>query len=41
LTGHGQPPDILLVASSAAVLLLVFSGLVYYHAVEGTMADVV
>ncbi len=41
LTGHGQPPDILLVASSAAVLLLVFSGLVYYHGVEGTMADVV
>jgi hypothetical protein len=31
----------LLAASSAAVILLVFSGLVYYHAVEGTMADVV
>jgi lipopolysaccharide transport system permease protein len=41
LTGHGQPPGILLAASSAAVVLLVFSGLVYYHAVEGTMADVV
>src|SRR3984893_4574823 len=41
LTGHGQPPGILLAASSAAVILLVFSGLVYYHAVEGTMADVV
>jgi len=41
LTGHGQPPGILLVASSAAVILLVLSGLVYYHAVEGTMADVV
>ena len=40
LTGHGQPPGILLAASSAAVVLLVFSGLVYYHAVEGTMADV-
>jgi len=41
LTGHGQPPGILLAASTCAVLLLVFSGLVYYHAVEGTMADVV
>lgn len=41
LTGHGQPPGILLAASSAAVVLLVFSGLIYYHSVEGTMADVV
>jgi len=41
LTGHGQPPGILLAASSSAVLMLVFSGLIYYHAVEGTMADVV
>jgi lipopolysaccharide transport system permease protein len=41
LTGHGQPPGILLAASSVAVLLLVLSGLIYYHAVEGTMADVV
>jgi lipopolysaccharide transport system permease protein len=41
LTGHGQPPGILLAASAAAVALLVFSGLVYYHAMEGTIADVV
>jgi lipopolysaccharide transport system permease protein len=41
LTGHGQPPNILLAASSLAVVLLVLSGLVYYHAVEGTIADVV
>jgi lipopolysaccharide transport system permease protein len=41
LTGHGQPPNILLSASSLAVVLLVLSGLVYYHAVEGTIADVV
>jgi lipopolysaccharide transport system permease protein len=41
LTGHGQPPGVILAASSAAVILLVFSGLVYYHAVEGTIADVV
>jgi homopolymeric O-antigen transport system permease protein len=41
LTGHGEPPSILLAASSVAVLLLVLSGLVYYHAVEGKIADVV
>jgi lipopolysaccharide transport system permease protein len=41
LTGHGQPPGLLLAASSAAVALLVLSGLVYYHAMEGTIADVV
>jgi lipopolysaccharide transport system permease protein len=41
LTGHGQAPGILLAASSAAVALLVLSGLVYYHAMEGTIADVV
>jgi lipopolysaccharide transport system permease protein len=41
LTGHGEPPSILLAASSLAVVLLVLSGLVYYHAVEGVIADVV
>jgi len=41
LTGHGQPPGILLAASSGAVLLLVLSGLLYFHATEGTIADVV
>jgi len=41
LTGHGQPPSILLAASSVAVVLLVLGGLVYYHAVEGKIADVV
>jgi lipopolysaccharide transport system permease protein len=41
LTGHGQPPGIMLAASSSAVVLLVLSGLVYYHAMEGTIADVV
>ncbi|MGO9639765.1 MAG: ABC transporter permease [Candidatus Acidiferrales bacterium] len=41
LTGHGQPPSGLLAASTAAVLFVVFSGLVYYHAMEGTIADVV
>jgi lipopolysaccharide transport system permease protein len=41
LTGHGQPPGALLAASSAGVVLLVLGGLVYYHAVEGQIADVV
>ncbi|MGH9681654.1 MAG: ABC transporter permease [Candidatus Acidiferrales bacterium] len=41
LTGHGQPPGILLAASSAAVALFVLGGLIYYHAVEGKIADVV
>jgi len=41
LTGHGQPPGALLAASSAAVGLLVLGGLIYYHAVEGKIADVV
>jgi lipopolysaccharide transport system permease protein len=41
LTGHGEPPGVLLAASSAAVALLVLGGLVYYHAVEGKIADVV
>jgi len=41
MTGRGEPPSILLAASSLAVVLLVFSGLVYYHAVEGLIADVV
>lgn len=41
LTGHGEPPSILLAASSVAVVLLVLSGLVYYHIVEGKIADVV
>ncbi len=41
LTGYGQPPGILLAASSVAIILLVFSGVVHYHGVEGTMAAVV
>jgi lipopolysaccharide transport system permease protein len=41
LTGHGQPPSILLAASSLGVVFLVLGGLVYYHAVEGKIADVV
>jgi len=41
LTGHGQPPSILLAASTGMVMLLVGGGLVYFHKMEGTIADVV
>lgn len=41
LTTRGQPPGIFLVASMAAVLLLVLGGLVYFHKMEGTIADIV
>ena len=41
LTGHGQPPNILLAASSAMVLLLVGGGVAYFTRMEGTIADVV
>jgi homopolymeric O-antigen transport system permease protein len=41
LTGHGQPPDRMLVASGGAVLILLLGGLVYFQRIEGTIADVV
>ncbi len=41
LTGHGQPPNILLAASTGMVLLLLGGGLAYFHRMEGTVADVV
>jgi len=41
LTGHGNPPSSLLTASSAAVLLLVASGTLYFQKMEGIIADVV
>jgi len=41
LTGHGQPPNLLLVVSGVAVLLVVFGGLLYFQRMEGTIADVV
>ena len=41
LTGHGQPPNIMLAASAGMVLLLVGGGLAYFHKMEGTIADVV
>jgi lipopolysaccharide transport system permease protein len=41
LTGHGQPPNIMLAASTGVVLLLVGGGLIYFNKMEGTIADVV
>jgi lipopolysaccharide transport system permease protein len=41
LTGHGQPPNVMLAVSSGMVLLLVASGLAFFHRMEGTIADVV
>ena len=41
LTGKGQPPNVLLAASSAMVLLLLAGGVTYFTRMEGTIADVV
>lgn len=41
LTGHGQPPNAMLIASTAMVLLLLAGGAVYFQKMEGTIADVV
>jgi lipopolysaccharide transport system permease protein len=41
LTGHGQPPNGMLGVSAGMVLLLVASGLIFFHKMEGTIADVV
>ena len=41
LTGRGQPPGVLAAASTVAVVFVVLGGLMYYHAIESTIADVV
>lgn len=41
LTGHGQAPSVYLLISSAAVVILLFGGLIYFHRMEDTFADVV
>jgi len=41
LTGQGQPPNVMLAASTAVVLVLLFGGLVFFQRAEGTIADVV
>jgi len=39
LTGHGQAPSSVLIASSAMVGLLVFGGLIFFNRMEGSIAD--
>ncbi len=41
LTGQGQPPNVMLAASTAVVLLLLFGGVIFFQRAEGTLADVV
>jgi lipopolysaccharide transport system permease protein len=41
LTGHGQPPGIMVAISAAMVLLLVVGGVAFFNKMEGTIADVV
>jgi lipopolysaccharide transport system permease protein len=41
LTGQGNPPGVLLAASSCAVLVLVCSGVLYFKKMEAVIADVV
>jgi homopolymeric O-antigen transport system permease protein len=41
LTGHGLPPGPLMAASAIGVAVVVVSGLIYYRAMEGSIADVV
>jgi lipopolysaccharide transport system permease protein len=41
LTGHGQPPNAMLIVSALMVMLLVGGGLAFFHKMEGTIADVV
>jgi lipopolysaccharide transport system permease protein len=41
LTGHTNPPGRLIFVSTAAVLVLLASGLAYFQKVETTVADVV
>jgi lipopolysaccharide transport system permease protein len=41
ITGRGQGPGLLLLASSSAVIVLVVSGLAYFRSQEATIVDVV
>jgi lipopolysaccharide transport system permease protein len=41
LTGQGQPPNLLLAASTAVVLIVLAGGLIYFRKMEATIADVV
>jgi len=39
LTGHGQPPGPVMIASSAAVAVVLMGGLFFFQRMEGTVAD--
>jgi lipopolysaccharide transport system permease protein len=39
LTGHGQPPGPLLLASTAMVAVVLVGGLFFFQRMEGTVAD--
>ena len=41
LLGSGQPPDSLMLVSSCMVLVVFFTGLVYFHKTEQTFADII
>jgi lipopolysaccharide transport system permease protein len=41
LTGHGQAPSGLMLASTAAVAVILVSGLMFFQRMEGTVADLV
>ena len=41
LTGHGQAPGALLLASAGAVLALLVGGMLFFQRMEGTVADLV
>ena len=41
LTGQGQPPSLILAASTGAVFLVLIGGVIYFQRMETTIADVV
>jgi lipopolysaccharide transport system permease protein len=41
LTGHGQPPNELMLASAVAVAVILVTGLMFFQRMEGTVADLV
>ncbi len=41
LTGHGQAPGVLLLASAGMVLVVLVGGLLFFQRMEGTVADLV
>jgi lipopolysaccharide transport system permease protein len=41
LTGHGQPPGMLLLASAGAVAMLLVGGAIFFQRMEGAVADLV